>query len=879
MILDNKTATKPKEKNKASTTKKTKKSDSKVNFLNIKRAFAVTLFLVSTYVLIALVSHLFNWQNDQVFKELQLFNDPESDVRAMNLCGPMGAYLGNLLIGKYFGIVGVLLPLPFISIAIYLFNLKFRFLLKLSISTFSGLMILPTTITLLTPFADQTIFGSGWGGGYGLYLYNLLIMSIGIVGCIISVLIFASFWLIYTFPYSYRWYVGLSHKIKKSANKIGDKINDSTVPDYSEKEEKQKTDLQSDNIDEKDNISDFEKTDDADLLGVEVDNADSEPENQIKIETDNNEIQVRINNTDEDFEQNSLQNSQTEETSYEQVIQNSFDDVASSENDTDSKDVKITVTDNAILEGVAEAQIGVNELDTIDDDEFEQSVFDPTKELSNFKLPSLSLLNNTVAKIKVTKEEIQANTKRIVDTLSNFNIKIDDIVATIGPTVTLYEIKPSAGVRISTIKRLEDDIALSLAALGIRIIAPIPGKDTVGIEVPNKDKEIVSMYSVVTSTEFQNSDAELPIVLGKTIQNRAYVVDLAKMPHLLVAGATGQGKSVGLNAIITSLLYKKHPSELKFVMVDPKKVEFSLYSAIERHYLAKLPDEDEAIIVDNQKVINTLNSLCIEMDARYDLLKKAKVRNIKEYNSKFKDRKLNPRNGHKFLPYFVVIIDEFGDLILTAGKEVETPLTRLAALARAVGIHLVIATQRPTTNIITGTIKANFPARMAFKVMSGIDSKTILDSTGASQLIGKGDMLILSNNDLTRVQCAFIDTPEVEKITDYIGSQVGFGCAFALPEYTAEVNEVDSGFKTVAQRDALFDKVARYVVTNQIGSASTIQRNFEIGFNRAGRIMDQLEKAGIVGKQQGSKPRQVMISDLTQLELHLINIDNPPYNA
>ena len=419
---------------------------------------------------------------------------------------------------------------------------------------------------------------------------------------------------------------------------------------------------------------------------------------------------------------------------------------------------------------------------------------------------------------------------------------------------------------------------MSLAAHGIRIIAPIPGKDTVGIEVPNKNKEIVSMYSVIKSVDFQDSDAELPIVLGKTIQNKPYVIDLAKMPHLLVAGATGQGKSVGLNAIITSLLYKKHPAELKFVMVDPKKVEFSIYSALEKHYLAKLPEEEEPIIIDTQKVIHTLNSLCLEMDNRYELLKKAKVRNIKEYNGKFKQRKLNPNNGHKFLPYFVVIIDEFGDLILTAGKEIETPLTRLAALARAVGIHLVIATQRPTTNIITGSIKANFPARMAFRVISGVDSKTIIDSTGANQLIGKGDMLILANNETTRVQCAFIDTPEVEKITDFIENQVGFGCAYALPEIIKEDSDSDSDNRITVQRDALFDKIARYVVTNQQGSTSTIQRNFEIGFNRAGRIMDQLERAGIVGKVIGSKPRQVLINDLTQLELHLINIDNPQYN-
>lgn len=493
-------------------------------------------------------------------------------------------------------------------------------------------------------------------------------------------------------------------------------------------------------------------------------------------------------------------------------------------------------------------------------------LYDPTLELRNYKKPPVELLLDHKKEVIVTDEELLENKQRIVYTLETFGIKIDTIEAVVGPTVTLYEIIPAPGVRISKIKNLEDDIALSLAALGIRIIAPIPGKGTIGIEVPNKDKEVVSMYSVIKSAKFQDSKFDLPVAIGKTIQNETFVFDLAKMPHLLVAGATGQGKSVGLNAIITSLLYKKHPSELKFVLVDPKKVELSVYSKLEKHFLAKIPDADEAIITDTQKVIFTLNSICIEMDARYDLLKDASVRNLKEYNEKFIRRRLNPLKGHRFLPYFVVVIDEFADLIMTAGREVETPIARIAQLARAVGIHLIIATQRPTTNIITGVIKANFPARIAFKVTSQIDSRTILDQSGANQLIGRGDMLISSGSELTRVQCAFVDTPEVEMIVEHIGKQQGYAGAYELPDYQPEGAENNSRREDDGKRDPLFVEVARYVVDNQSGSASTIQRKFSIGFNRAGRIVDQLEAAGIVGRQEGSKPRQVLISDPVTLE-------------
>ena len=497
--------------------------------------------------------------------------------------------------------------------------------------------------------------------------------------------------------------------------------------------------------------------------------------------------------------------------------------------------------------------------------------FDPKLELSKFQFPKLTLLKQYDSeKITIDKDELEENKNRIVETLGNYNISISNIKATIGPTVTLYEIIPDAGVRISKIKNLEDDIALSLAALGIRIIAPIPGKGTIGIEVPNKKPTVVSMHSVISAEKFQKSEMELPVAIGKTISNETLVFDLARMPHLLMAGATGQGKSVGLNAVLTSLLYKKHPAEVKFVLVDPKKVELTLYNKIERHYLAKLPDSEEAIITDNKKVINTLNSLCIEMDNRYELLKNAACRNIVEYNKKFKDRKLNPNDGHQFLPYIVLVVDEFADLIMTAGKEVETPIARLAQLARAIGIHLIIATQRPSVNVITGVIKANFPARIAFRVTSKIDSRTILDGSGADQLIGRGDMLFTQGNELIRIQCAFVDTPEIELLTDFIGSQKAYATAHQLPEYIGEEGGTNLDID-IEDRDKLFREAAEVLVTAQQGSASLLQRKLKLGYNRAGRLIDQLEAAGIVGPFEGSKARQVLIPDLQSLDRHLEN--------
>jgi S-DNA-T family DNA segregation ATPase FtsK/SpoIIIE len=501
-------------------------------------------------------------------------------------------------------------------------------------------------------------------------------------------------------------------------------------------------------------------------------------------------------------------------------------------------------------------------------------MYDPTLDLSSYKYPTLDLLENHGSnKIAVNAEELEANKNKIVETLNHYNIEIDKIKATIGPTVTLYEIIPAPGVRISKIKNLEDDIALSLAALGIRIIAPMPGKGTIGIEVPNQNPEMVSMRSVLATEKFQNTTMDLPIALGKTISNEVYIADLAKMPHLLVAGATGQGKSVGINAILVSLLYKKHPSQLKFVLVDPKKVELTLFRKIERHFLAKLPGEADAIITDTKKVITTLNSLCIEMDNRYDLLKNGHVRNLKEYNQKFISRKLNPNDGHRFLPFIVLIIDEFADLMMTAGKEVETPIARIAQLARAVGIHLVIATQRPSVNIITGTIKANFPARLAFRVLSKIDSRTILDSGGADQLIGRGDMLLSTGSDLIRIQCAFVDTPEVEKVSEFIGSQRGYPSAWMLPEYIDENGDSSAKEFDPSDRDPMFEEAARMIVMHQQGSTSLIQRKLKLGYNRAGRIIDQLEAAHIVGPFEGSKAREVLIPDEYTLEQFLNTLD------
>ena len=595
----------------------------------------------------------------------------------------------------------------------------------------------------------------------------------------------------------------------------------------------------------------------------------------ISKKTDNNEPFIKPNSSVDLNVNNDNSNEKEIETNVKlnknlkPTIEN-FSSIEKDDNKSDPKidEIKIEIKENKEEEILDEDLIAKNLVKKYGE-------YDHTLELKNFQPPSVELLKDydNGGVITINQEELEENKEKIIDTLGNYKIGIAEIKATIGPTVTLYEIVPEAGIRISKIKNLEDDIALSLSALGIRIIAPIPGKGTIGIEVPNKNSTIVSMKSVISSKNYQDAEMELPLALGKTISNETYIVDLAKMPHLLMAGATGQGKSVGLNAVLTSLIYKKHPSEVKFVLVDPKKVELTLFNKIERHYLAKLPDSEEAIITDNKAVIKTLNSLCIEMDNRYEMLKNALCRNIKEYNTKFKQRKLNPESGNVFLPYIVLIIDEFADLIMTAGKEVETPIARLAQLARAVGIHLIIATQRPSVNVITGIIKANFPARIAFRVTSKIDSRTILDSGGADQLIGRGDMLYTQGNELIRIQCAFVDTPEIQKITEFIGSQKAYASAHELPEYIGEEGS-SSIDNNIDDRDILFKEAAEVIVIAQQGSASLLQRKMKLGYNRAGRIIDQLEAAGIVGPFEGSRARDVLISDMASLNAFLENEKN-----
>ena len=849
----------------------------------------IVLIALSFYLLIAVFSYLVSWKADQAIALGSATELAETgEAVAENNGGTFGAKIGNLLVEKWFGALSLFLPISLFLFSLLILHPKSSQIRKLILTTLSGMVIWSVALAFLTPFWEG-ICGSSPGGGIGLVISDYLKGVIGGGGTLIAVLLFISFWIIYTFPKSINGYIALGRSIKKGfLNLITESEKDrerkarragikaaKRLRKEAEREARRMTHYLSAGEPE---------------AAAPAETADPlpEPENieEAEIVTEEEPEEIPVNpfeTTDEPQEEKAPETDFIFEIAKEEeaILPVAEPETASVPAEADDK-FEIAITSNAeIAEGVTlgdDVRLTCNEAEEMEMADIDQSIFDPTLELSGYQLPPIDLLDDHAVKVTVTEQEIFENKQSILDTLSNFNISIEKIKATIGPTVTLYEIIPAPGVRISKIKNLEDDIALSLSALGIRIIAPMPGKGTIGIEVPNKNKEVVSMYSVVKSVKFQESDADLPIVLGRTIQNKDFVIDLTKMPHILVAGATGQGKSVGLNAIITSLLYKKHPAELKFVLVDPKKVELTLYANIENHYLAKLPGEEESIITDTQKVIFTLNSLCQEMDNRYDLLKTAKVRNIKEYNEKFKARRLNPNKGHRFLPYFVVIIDEFADLIMTAGKEIETPISRIAQLARAVGIHLVIATQRPTTNIITGVIKANFPARIAFRVTSMIDSRTILDQPGANQLIGRGDMLISTGNEITRVQCAFIDTPEVERITEFIGAQVSYGAPYELPEYVPpEKDHPGSGDEengTLSKRDNLFDEIARYVVTNQQGSASTIQRNFSIGFNRAGRIMDQLERAGIVGKQHGSKPRQVLITDLASLEVLLYDLDN-----
>ncbi|WP_062058950.1 FtsK/SpoIIIE family DNA translocase [Aquimarina longa] len=787
-----------------------------------KVVFGSFLFFLGIGLFFAFISFFFNWKVDQ--SEISQFYNRASSAK--NWLSKFGAVVSHFFIFKGFGISALIIPVLTSLTGVYLFfdlNRK-----KLLGFWFWGILVM-LWIAIVLGFVEKE--EGLLAGVIGYETNDFLRDYIGFIGTVLVLAFFAIVYIVVRLKYTPE---KLSNSLKNTQKTI---------------------------------VKDFEKTSKT--------NKDPSIEKQYSttaekiIDTSNDKQKIEI-----EKEKTDIASSNTGEITLTPTINDSYND-KSKHTDENLEKLVIKSKDNPEdiameVETTIEEEVVENLSDQLVKDFGE---FDPKLELGNYKFPAITLLKDYTVQtggITIDQGELEENKNRIVETLKNYKIEIAQIKATVGPTVTLYEIVPEAGIRISKIKNLEDDIALSLAALGIRIIAPIPGKGTIGIEVPNKKATIVSMRSAIASSKFQNAEMELPLSLGKTISNETFVVDLAKMPHLLMAGATGQGKSVGLNAILTSLLYKKHPAEVKFVLVDPKKVELTLFNKIERHYLAKLPDTEEAIITDNTKVINTLNSLCIEMDTRYDLLKLAMVRNIKEYNVKFKARKLNPENGHRFLPYIVLVVDEFADLIMTAGKEVETPIARLAQLARAIGIHLIIATQRPSVNVITGMIKANFPARIAFRVTSKIDSRTILDTGGADQLIGRGDMLFTQGNDVVRIQCAFVDTPEVERITEYIGSQKAYPDAHLLPEYLGEESGTSLDINK-KDRDKLFAEAAEIIVTAQQGSASLLQRKLKLGYNRAGRLIDQLEAAGIVGPFEGSKARQVLITDLVSLQQLLDN--------
>lgn len=852
----------------------------------------ITLAVISLYILFSLVGFFFTGGIDQSLIDRGLKTIVATpDITASNPAGKIGAWISDLLINRWFGVASFIVCFMVFLTGYRVAGGKLKgFKRKIFISA-----VVMLWISLLFGFITEILSGlldSGtgylfWGGGHGYFVSLWLNSLVGRLGTFLILIL--SFIIILFFGFQSTFYRCLNYckeKIRQNREKAqaiaAAKAAQTTVQAESSSEQ---GDLSPATVPN----ADFDEND-IELPGDENSFGSEETGNQAGDMEIGEIVAPETGDTEPDFRENTPETV----TPFEkpEIPEPGFEKIPASINDFEFSEELINLRRNEQVEkpengedsdtGTDEEQAEGDIMLTVNNKDQEETVdrnmlpsedYDPTLDLSNYQYPSLDLLEeHSSGNPKVTQEELEENKNKIVETLRNYKIEIIKIKATIGPTVTLYEIVPAPGVKISKIKNLEDDIALSLAALGIRIIAPIPGAGTIGIEVPNQNPEVVSMRGIIASKKFQESKYALPIALGRTISNETYTFDLTKMPHLLVAGATGQGKSVGLNAIITSLLYKKHPSQLKFVMVDPKKVELSIYSVIEKHFLAKLPDEEDAIITETAKVVNTLNSLCIEMDSRYDLLKIAQVRNIKEYNEKFVKRQLNPNNGHKFLPYIVVIVDEFADLIMTAGKEVEQPIARIAQLARAVGIHMIIATQRPSTNIITGVIKANFPARIAFKVASMIDSRTILDSPGANQLIGRGDMLISVGSEMTRVQCAFVDTPEVDAITHFIAAQQSYPSAFALPEYVPEtegiggISEADLG-----SRDPLFEEAARLVVNTQQGSTSSIQRRFSIGYNRAGRIMDQLEAAGIVGPFEGSKARQVLIPDEYSLEFILKN--------
>lgn len=839
------------------------------------------MLFAGIYLLLAILFYLLNWKVDcSALADYARFKGNEDRLAMItfeNLCGRNGASIANLLIGKTFGLFGVVIPFLLMILALRITRLRtLHFNRMMSIGV---LILLLGTLTLGFIFKeDWGVFGSGLGGRWGIDAAAIITQSIGPIGTILVILVG---WIL-TGVYINRSFI---NKVNKAGEVIADgglKVGKAAIGLVAKGVEKtHKTSTEPAKSKEAD--QEVKPTATPTEVATQATPSEVVPQpipTEIDPDPDEDEGVEMVTIAPKAQASDELKSTDTAEIDDQQ----NDDDLTITtvvRNDDSNDQAPIAPTEE--VENIPEESPNENSSDTdeglkivvvehqdkeLEDSEIDLKEYDPAKDLPKYQRPPVTLLEDHSMDVEVSNEEIYENKEQIKTTLQNFGIAISKIKATVGPTVTLYEIIPAPGIKIARIKSLEEDIAMSLKALRIRIIAPIPGKGTVGIEVPNKDRDVVSMLSAVKSARFQQSKFELPVVLGRTIQNENFVIDLAKMPHLLVAGATGQGKSVGLNAIITSLLYKKHPSELKFVMIDPKRVELSLYAPLEKHFLAKMESEDDAILTDPQKVIYTLNSLVVEMEQRYELLRQASVKKITEYNDKFRNRRLNPQKGHRFMPYLVVVVDEFADLIMTAGREIETPIVRLAQMGRAVGLHLIIATQRPEVKVITGLIKSNFPARIAFRVMSMMDSRTIIDTTGANQLIGCGDMLMSLNSELTRVQCAFVDTPEIENIISFISRQQGYTAPYALPDYVPENSEAPSAMSGEAVRfDPKLAEIARWFVQNG-GQASTssIQRNFEVGFNRAGRIMNQLERAGIVGRQEGSKPRDLKVTDTYALE-------------
>jgi S-DNA-T family DNA segregation ATPase FtsK/SpoIIIE len=791
-----------------------------------KTILGAILILFSFYFFLACFSYIFTWTADQdrvLNKSLVDFLMETNEEPVSNWFGKMGAWVSHLFIYRWFGISSFVFPF-------LLFIVGFKWMLAIQLfplkrTIFVSLVLMIWSAIFLGFFASAVNY---IGGSFGFHINNWLYFTFGKFGAFLFIFLLLYIILVALFNPDFKalWNKYIARNVKQEDE---DEVAPTEIVDAGNSF----TDIRIINP-----ITDKEIIEEQIVKPVLFDDDDDD------------------DLADSDFEITIKPSSKpaSKDTDFEIEIPEEEPFVAPKKEDGFTIDVP-----------ESEETLSDDETDRL---RKEYGDYDPTLDLSGYVLPSIDLLRDWggSGSVNINKQELEDNKNKIVETLSHYKIDIAKIKATVGPTVTLYEIIPAPGVRISKIKNLEDDIALSLSALGIRIIAPIPGKGTIGIEVPNSNPEMVSMRSLIASEKFQNSDYELPVVMGKTITNETYTFDLTKMPHLLVAGATGQGKSVGLNAILISILYKKHPSQVKFILIDPKKVELTLYNRIERHFLAKLPGEDEAIITDTSKVVNTLNSLCIEMDTRYGLLKEAQVRTIKEYNAKFIARRLNPEKGHRYLPYIVVLIDEFADLIMTAGKEIEMPIARIAQLARAIGIHLIVATQRPSVNVITGMIKANFPARIAFRVQSKIDSRTILDTSGADQLIGRGDMLISTGSDIIRLQCGFVDTPEVDAICAFIGDQRAYPEAMLLPEYSGESAAAGDGDFDASDIDPMFADAARIIVGSQQGSASLLQRKLKLGYNRAGRIVDQMEGFGIIGPFQGSKARDVLFQDLEQLE-------------